>query len=122
MANQSPDVDLRLTDVDPVALSNLNLQLERGWIEGGYEAPSLLLAYEPTFSAWYFVVDDSTPIIELSDENGAIYTVNIGKCRIINGIYVCQDVQVIHDLPLTDRQYFVNESLVPLLDDDYLLE
>ena len=124
MAYQGPDVDLRSTDIsniDPETLANLNLHLASGWIEGDYEAPSILLAFEPTFGAWYFVVDDSQPIIELSDENGAIYTVNIDNCRVYNGVYVCRNVQAIHDLPLTDRQYFINESLVPLLDDDYLL-
>lgn len=127
-----PDLKIRLSlsskmadeglDVDRNALANLNLRLEGGWIEGGYDAPSLLLAYEPTFNAWYFVVDDSTPIIELSDEEGGIYTANIGKCRIHDGVYVCHDIQAIHNVPITDRQYFANESLVPLLDDDYLLE
>lgn len=115
MADQGPDVDAE-------TLANLNLRLEGGWIEGGYDPPSLLLAFEPTFNAWYFVVDDSTPIVELSGEQGDIYTANIGKCRIHNGVYVCRDVQAIHDVPITDRQYFVNESLVPLLDDEYLLE
>lgn len=115
MANRGPDVDVK-------TLADLNLRLESGWIEGGYDAPSLLLAYEPTFDAWYFVVDDAQPIIELSDEEGGIYTANIGKCRIHNGVYVCRDIQAIHNVPISDRQYFVNESLVPLLDDEYLLE
>lgn len=115
MTNQSLGINSKV-------LVNLNLLLESGWIEGDYEAPSILLAYEPTFNTWYFVVDDTKSIIELSDEEGTTYIVNSDDCHVESGVYVCHDVQVIHELPITDRQYYVNESLVPLLDDEYLLE
>ena len=112
--------------VDETILISVNNKLNNRWLEGDYQPPYLLLAYEPIFEAWYLVVDDTTPIIELTDEEGSIYTVLRQNCSIerhgkAGGIYICSNVDRIRDFPMTDRQYFVNESLVPLLDDNYNL-
>lgn len=99
-------------------MPNLSEVLESGWIEGDYEPPSILLAYEPIYDTAYLVVDDKSPVVELGDELGAVYAVEKNKCRVQDGIYYCHDVKPIHDMPLTDRQYYVWESLIPLLSED----
>ena len=98
---------------------SLRSTLRQGWIDGEYKPPSYVLAYEPSVKAYYVVVDDSTPVIELADELGATYVVEKNKCYFEDGIYICHEVQPLHDFPITDRQYFAWESLIPLLDKDY---
>ena len=104
---------------DLFEVNKLQDEIKAGWLVADYQPPSVTLSYEPTFKAWYLVVDDSSPIIELADETGAIFIVEKSKCRRNNNIYICQQVKAIHDFPITDRQYFVWESLIPLINDDY---
>ncbi|MHB1571916.1 MAG: hypothetical protein ACYC0H_22295 [Solirubrobacteraceae bacterium] len=103
-------------------LVDLNLLIERGWIEGGYEPPNILLAYEPIFETWYFVIDDTYPIYELGDARGNIYIVEENKCFVLDGIYICNDVEIIGNYSTTDRENFITQTLTPLVDEDYTLE
>lgn len=98
---------------------NLFNTLRRAWMDAEYTSPKLAMAYEPLAHAWYFVVDDSMPIIELADERGKNYIVPKHRCAEVAGFYVCQDVKASTEFPTSVRQYFVRDTLVPILEDNY---
>lgn len=96
-------------------INQMNIILEVGWLEGNYQPPNILLAFEPMTESWYFVTDDFSPIVDLIDGNGRTYAISKRQCFIKDGVYICNGVDSTGDYPTSDREYFVEESLVPLL-------
>lgn len=90
--------------------------LQQVWLDGDYIPPQGTVAYEPQQQAWYVVVDDSLPIIELADEEGRNYVIPKNQCYLINQVYICNTVMSTSDAPMTDRQFFANEAIIPVLD------
>lgn len=97
--------------------------IKNGWLTTkNHRSPDRYLVYEPQHKSYYFVVDDKSPIIELIDEEGNLYIVPKSNCRRMNnGIYHCSNVEFIHDYPLSDREFFVWETIIPLVEEEYNL-
>jgi hypothetical protein len=95
--------------------------IQAGWAVSNYTPPALPLAYEEATNAWFVVIEDHRSIVELADEEGRIYTVPKQRCYIEDFAYICPMIDPSQDMPLTWRQHFVTETIIPMLREEFIL-